>query len=180
MDEAYLSFGWDTTSNSSNSSGEGVDNAPTILYQSGGVNASQIIINLFAPRAGSNWRQAQIDNWDPEQPEPDENEVTAPEIPTHDEHFLSEEEDSDEDGALGELSGDEWAEGEDQPRRRFPPGYLEALEAALDDILAMATPDEDAHGEGEGYDSDTPWVEEIEDIADESRDGDEDASLDEA
>ncbi|KAJ5189465.1 hypothetical protein N7472_008479 [Penicillium cf. griseofulvum] len=165
MDGAYLSSsGWDTTSNSS---GEGVDNAPqtTILYRSGGVNASQIIINLFSPRAGSNWRLAQTDNWDPCQPEPDENEVTAPEIPTHDEGFLS-------------RGGTQWKlrpSGSSRVR-----GHMEALEATFEAIIAMGTPDEAAQGEGEGYDSDTPWVEEVEDIADEYRDGDEDASLDEA
>ncbi|KAJ5435201.1 hypothetical protein N7491_005796 [Penicillium cf. griseofulvum] len=161
MDGAYLSSsGWDTTSNSS---GEG------------------IIINLFSPRAGSNWRLAQTDNWDPCQPEPDENEVTAPEIPTHDEGFLSRGGDSVEAEALGELSGEGLAEGDvEQPQARFPPGHMEALEATFEAIIAMGTPDEAAQGEGEGYDSDTPWVEEVEDIADEYRDGDEDASLDEA
>ncbi|KAJ5513304.1 hypothetical protein N7463_002856 [Penicillium fimorum] len=117
---------------------------------------------------------------------PDDDEITAPEIPTHDPDFLEEDEDGSDYEPIDEILGDfgvdrlgwEWRveEGEGQTRP-FPPGYFERLEAELDDIIA-GRDTQQAEGSDSGQE-DVGYVIEVEDIADEARDGDEDATLDE-
>ncbi|OQE46197.1 hypothetical protein PENCOP_c001G05837 [Penicillium coprophilum] len=183
-----LSSGGGNPSQINNPGAPGVDNVPQsiILFRPAWADTPQVVNNPLAPVVGARWRVALPDNFAPFQLPPDDDELTAPEIPTHDPDFLGEEEDEDilfgqalEDfaGGLGEL-GWEWeVREEDGPARPFSPGYYERLEAELDEIIGWQT-DQPA----EGSDSDreyVPHVTEVEDIADEARDGDEDAALEE-
>ncbi|KAJ5164385.1 uncharacterized protein N7500_006215 [Penicillium coprophilum] len=186
-----LSSGGGNPSQINNSGASGVDNVPQsiILFRPAWAVTPKVVNNPLGPVVGARWRVARPDSFDPLQLPPDDDEITAPEIPTHDPDFLGEGEEEDEDILFGQALGDfaggldelgwEWeVREEDGPARPFSPGYYERLEAELDEIIGWQT---DQPAEGSDSDrEDVPHVTEVEDIADEARDGDEDAALEEA
>ncbi|KAJ5383661.1 hypothetical protein N7517_001572 [Penicillium concentricum] len=165
-----FSPGWRKPSQINNPVAPGVDNVPQsiILFRPGGAHNTPRTTNNSLGHAGGI-------------------RITAPEIPTHDPDFLGEEEDGSDyetiDDILGDFDGEallwEWrVEHEDEEPRTLSPGYFERLEAELDDLIAGRDPQQ-----AEGSDSDqgdVPSVIEVEDIAIEARDSDEDTALDEA
>ncbi|KAJ5835814.1 hypothetical protein N7447_001840 [Penicillium robsamsonii] len=184
-----LFSGWDNPSQINNPVVSEADNVPQsiILFRPGGAhNTAQTTNNSLSHAAGIRLRAVRPDKFDPFQLPSDDDEITAPEIPTHDPDFLEEDEDDSNYELIGDIFGDfdvdrlgwEWMVEEDEGQARpFPPGYFERLEAELDDIIAGRYPQ---HPHGSDSDREVGYVTEVEDIVDETRDSDEDTALDEA
>ncbi|KAJ5959431.1 uncharacterized protein N7479_006581 [Penicillium vulpinum] len=179
--------GWALPSQTNNPFRAGGGIAPhiKIRFPPGWKSISQTSNSNSSPFGGAaaaittSFREGRPDTFDPLEPEPEENpEGGPPEIPTHwyeDEDELaglfgdddSDDEESD-DESLGDVTDEELL------RPRYTEAYIRALEASLDEIIAMPTPGDEEQPREEAE------AEEEEETADDPSHGDEDVEAGEA